>query len=189
MTVRFMHPHVARGNDCYSTPPVAVEALLRVEDLPFQVWEPAAGHGPIVTTLREAGHRVVASDVLHYDFELDFEADFLSVKKAPPGVEAICTNPPYQIVNQFTRHALALVPRVYLLLRLSFLASVSRTDILEERGLARVHVFRNRLPALHRDGWVGNRVSNPIDYAWLFWDRGHVGPAIFNRILWTADAS
>jgi len=36
-------------------PPVAVEALLRVEQIPHFVWEPACGPGAIVNVLRAAG--------------------------------------------------------------------------------------------------------------------------------------
>jgi hypothetical protein len=39
-------------------------------------------------------------------------------------------------------HALDLVPRVVLLMRLAFLESESRGDVLERRGLRAVHVFR-----------------------------------------------
>jgi hypothetical protein len=57
-----------RGLDLYETPPVAVEALLRYEKLPHQIWEPAAGRGAIVRVLRNAGHAVIASDVHDYGF-------------------------------------------------------------------------------------------------------------------------
>jgi hypothetical protein len=35
------HPIAVRKDDLYETPPVAVQALLRVESLPESVWEPA----------------------------------------------------------------------------------------------------------------------------------------------------
>jgi hypothetical protein len=180
--IALRHPHRDRGNDCYSTPPVAVDALLAVESLPYRIWEPAGGHGNIVHVLRDADHVVIASDIMHYTFSLDFEDDFLRVAKAPAGVEAIVINPPFKITTEFTRHALDLVLRVYLLLRLAFLESTSRTDILEQRGLASVHVFRNRLPMLHRDGWTGNKASSAIPFAWFCWDRHHVGDATIKRI-------
>jgi len=41
------HPLAERGDDLYETPPVAVEALLRVDRIPRRVWEPACGHGAI----------------------------------------------------------------------------------------------------------------------------------------------
>jgi hypothetical protein len=176
------HALAERGADLYETPPCAVEALLSVEHLPHGIWEPAAGRGAIVNVLRNHGHAVTASDLIDYGFSLDFAGDFLATAKAPADCEAIVTDPPYQIADQFARHALDLAPRVYLLLRLAFLESERRRDILEQRGLRAVHVFRKRLPMMHRDGWEGPRASSSISFAWFCWDRGHTGPATFNRI-------
>jgi hypothetical protein len=175
------HQLSERGADLYETPPVAVEALLLVEQLSDRVWEPAAGRGAIVRALRYCGHTVIASDVINYG-DLDFVRDFLAESKMPAGCEAICTNPPYRLANEFARHALDLSPKVYLLLRLAFLESVKRTEILEHRGLARVHVFRRRLPFMHRDGWTGARASSAIPFAWFVFDRSHRGPTVIDRI-------
>jgi hypothetical protein len=176
------HALSERGADLYSTPPCAVEALLLVEQLPRSVWEPAAGRGAIVNVLRDCGHTVIASDIHDYGFALHFVGDFLAQKKAPAGCEAICTNPPYQIATEFVAHALDLAPRVYMLLRLAFLESVKRTEILERRGLARVHVFRSRLPMMNRDSWTGPRASSAIAFAFFVWDRNHRGPTTVDRI-------
>jgi hypothetical protein len=177
------HSRAARKFDLYETPPVAVEALLTVENLSHWIWEPCAGRGAIAKILRDRGHAVICSDLIQYDdFPLHFVADFLLQTKAPVGCDAILTNPPYGIVTEFTRHALDLVPRVYLLLRLAFLESVRRTDVLEQRGLARVHVFRKRLPMMNRDGWNGPRASSAIPFAWFVFDRNHVGATTIDRI-------
>jgi hypothetical protein len=176
------HALSERGADLYATPPCAVEALLRVEKLPHWIWEPAAGRGAIVNVLRDRGHAVIASDLIEYGFPLHFVGDFLSQTKMPAGCEAILTNPPYQIADKFTRHALELAPKVYLLLRLAFLESIRRTDILERRGLARVHIFRSRLPFMHRDSWKGPRASSAIAFAWFCFDRDHRGPTVLDRI-------
>jgi hypothetical protein len=176
------HPLVERGADLYETPPCAVEALLRIERLPHCIWEPAAGRGAIVQVMRDHGHAVIASDITDYGFALDFVTDFLTTTAMPAGCEAILTNPPYQIADQFTRHALGLAPRVYLLPRLAFLESVGRTDVLEQRGLCAVHVFRNRIPMMHRDGWAGPRASSAMPFAWFVWDRDHRGPPTIRRI-------
>jgi hypothetical protein len=178
------HAHSERGLDLYETAPCAVEALLRVEQLPRHVWEPATGRNAISDVLRAHGHHVVASDIVDYGVPLDFVADFLTTKKMPAGCSAICTNPPYQIATDFARHALDLAPHVYLLCRLAFLESKKRTDILEHRGLARVFIFRDRLPMMHRDGWSGPRASNSMAFAWLLWNRQHRGPAELRRISW-----
>jgi len=176
------HSQAERGLDLYETPESAVEALLHAETLPLTVWEPACGRGAIVRMLRARGHTVVTSDIADYGFPLDFVADFLTTVLPPKGCGAIVTNPPYQIATEFTCHALDLAPRVYLLLRLAFLESIRRTDVVERRGLARVHVFRRRLPMMHRDGWTGPRAASAIAFAWFCWDRDHRGPAIVDRI-------
>ena len=176
------HSLAERGLDLYETPALAVEALLRVETLPLSIWEPAAGRGAIVRVLRAHGHTVITSDITNHGFPLDFVGNFLTTILPKKGCGAIITNPPYQIATEFTRHALDLAPHVYLLLRLAFLESVCRTDILEHRGLSRVHVFRRRLPMMHRDGWNGPRASSAIPFAWFCWNREHRGPAVIDRI-------
>jgi hypothetical protein len=178
------HSFAERGNDCYSTPAVAVDALLAAESLPYRIWEPAAGHGNIVCVLRDAGHAVIASDVIHYTFALDFEADFLRETRAPAGIELILTNPPYKRAAEFVDHALTLCPRVIMLCRLAFLESECRSEILDVGTLAAVHVFRNRLPMMHRDGWSGPRASSAMPFAWFVWDRNHQGPTTLDRISW-----
>ena len=177
------HRHAERGADLYETPPIAVEALLAAETLPHWIYEPCAGRGAIANVLRDRGHAVICSDLVRYDgFQLHFVGDFMQQTKAPVGCDAIITNPPYRIATEFARHALELAPRVYLLLRLAFLESVRRTDLLERRGLARVHVFRKRMPFMHRDGWNGPRASSAIPFAWFVWSHDHRGPAVIDRI-------
>jgi hypothetical protein len=175
------HSDTERGLDLYETPESAVVALLRIETLPLRIWEPAAGRGAIVNVLRAHGRHVIASDVADYGFPLDFASDFLTTTLPPRGCGAIVTNPPYQFAEQFVAHALGLCPRVIMLLRLAFLESERRTNILEQRGLARIHVFRKRLPMMHRDGWTGPRASSAIPFAWFCWDRDHCGPTTIDR--------
>lgn len=179
------HAKADRGDDFYETPPYATSALLcAVEELPHWIWEPCAGNGAIARVLRDRGHAVIASDIVAREFALHFVADFFSLKKAPVNCTTIISNPPYKHADHFVRHALDLVPHVHLLLRLAFLESVRRTDVLEHRGLRTVRVFRNRLPMMHRDGWAGPRASSSIAFAWLSWDRDHHGPTLIERISW-----
>jgi len=182
------HTHAERGLDLYETPAVAVEALLRVERLPHRIWEPACGRGAIVNVLRAHGHEVVASDIADYGLPITppgyYGRDFLLETKAPEGTEAIVTNPPFMIAEKFVARALDLAPLAIMLLRLAFLESERRRHILEDRGLARVHVFRKRLPMMHRDGWEGRKASSGMAFAWFVWERDHAGPATIDRISW-----
>ena len=138
---------------------------------------------------RSAGHTVIENDIVDYGQGQDSVQDFLDLKPAwADEIDAVVTNPPYRLAQQFVRHALTLCPHVFMLLRLTFYESERRTDVLERAGLTRVHVFRNRLPMMHRDGWTGNRVSNPTAFAWFVWERGYTGKPEFDRISWNRGA-
>jgi hypothetical protein len=178
------HPHAERGLDLYQTPPVATEALLRVEKIPHGVWECAAGKGAITRVLQAHGHHVVSSDIFDYG-GLDFVGDFLKQTQMPDGCDCILTNPPFKIIGKFVAHALELAPLVVMLGRLAFYESVRRTPILEGAGLARIHCFRKRPPMMHRDDWRGRKANSGMAFAWYIWIRGYNnGPTIIDRISW-----
>jgi len=179
------HPNSARGNDLYETPEVATLALLAVEPLPPKILEPACGRSAISKVLRAAGHTVIENDIVDYGLSQDRVQDFLEITPGEiDGIDGVVTNPPFRLAQQFVRHALTLCPHVFMLLRLSFFESERRRDVLENAGLIRVHVFRNRLPMMHRDGWTGNRSTSTVAYAWFVWERGYSGNAEFDRISW-----
>jgi len=178
------HFQSERGLDLYETPPEATLALLKHEQLPYRIWEPACGPGAIARLLVDAGHMVMATDITDYGTEDQTGiADFLHTTRCPSN--AIVTNPPYNMADKFVRHALKLHPdKVVMLLRLAFLESERRTGILENAGLARVYLFRNRLPMMHRHGWKGRRASSSIPFAWYVWERGYAGLPVVHRISW-----
>lgn len=183
-------PLAERGMDLYETPECAVRALLEVERIPPGiVWEPACGPGAIARALRSAGHMVYSTDLVDYSSPDQDAArvDFLMEHQLPSlaAIGSIITNPPYMNGEAFVLHALTFgVAKVCMLLRLAFLESQRRTTILEKAGLARVHVFRNRLPRMHRGGWKGNKTSSSIAFAWFVWCHGHTGPTELHRISW-----
>jgi len=178
-------PLAERKDDLYETHPAAVRALMKAAELPSFIWEPACGPGAIVRTLREGGHTVWATDLADYGCPLsESGVDFLLERQTRVDVEAIVTNPPFKLAGEFVEHALHLCPRVFMLLRLAFMESERRTGILDTGKLARVYVFRNRLPMMHRDGWTGNKVSNATAFAWFEWNRAHSGPTELRRISW-----
>jgi hypothetical protein len=153
-----------RGDDLYETPACAVHALLAVEPVPLTVWEPACGPGAIVSILRTSGRAVV---------------DFLMECKAPGGVPAIVTNPPFKLADEFASHALGLVPEVYLLLRGAFLEGMrwyrpeeSKRGLGLRDHLVRVWMFAPRLPFMHRHGHEGKKNSNSgMPFAWFVFHR------------------
>lgn len=182
-------PYADRGLDVYQTPSVAVEALLRADGdrVPQFIWEPACGPGSIVRALKASGRAVWATDVvrysgLHQDDELDFLRPGIAINRS---VKGIVTNPPFMHANDFVRLACERVTYVAMLLRLAYLeGAVRRPAVMNDGTLARVYVFENRLPMMHRNGWTGPKASNPTAYAWYIFERGHVGPAELHRIAW-----
>lgn len=190
--------------DCYDTPPVAVQALLKVEKLPHKIWEPACGTGNIVLPLRAAGHSVIATDLNDRGCPNSLSrVDFLfcgrpywpacgcGTQSGPHTCECACdaivTNPPFALAEKFVAAALRdRASLVIMLLRLAFLESARRSHILDSAGLARIHVFANRLPMMHRKGWEGKKANSGMAFAWFVWQRGHIGPASIDRIYWEA---
>lgn len=183
------HALADRGNDLYETPAVAIQALMRAEKLPRRIWEPAAGRGAIVRPLQAAGHDVLGTDLVDYGAGYAGGVDFLIPGIAESyfsGQEAIVTNPPFKNAPEFVERALTFVPYVAMLLRLAFLESEARRFILDEAPLARVRVFRKRLPMMHRDGWEGKHSNSGMAFAWFIWKRDHIGPTELHRISWEA---
>jgi hypothetical protein len=177
-----------RRDDVYETPAEAVAALLRVEDVPPVVWEPACGPGAIARVLRAHGRRVIATDLLdHASPDQDaIRWDFLLERSAPPGCDCIVTNPPFKLAGKFVEHALRLCPRVIMFLRLDFIEGARRSSILDCGRLARIYVFADRVPMMHRVGYQGRQLDKSrICFAWFVWDRNHHGDAALRRI-WSA---
>lgn len=168
-----VHAVSERGNDLYETPEVAVRALLKVECIPLTVWEPCCGPGAIVRVLRNTGRAVIATDLVNYGCpDSKANIDFLMERSAPDGVPAIVTNPPFKLAEEFVEHAIALVPEVYMLMRVAFLEGLRWEQKGFRKHLARVHVFAPRLPMMHRHGWDGPVNSNSgMAFAWFAFQR------------------
>lgn len=175
-------------DDLYETPDVAIAALCRMKDLPSRVWEPACGPGQIVRFLRAEGHDVVATDLVDYGCE-DSTArrDFLMERSAPDGVQAIVTNPPFKLAEQFAVQAKRFAPETHMLLRLAFLEGLRW-----KRGLAdeleSVLIFAPRLPFMHRHDYDGPRHSNSgMPFAWFSWRLGYTGKPTIDWVNWRED--
>lgn len=176
-------PLSERGHDLYETPDVAVHALMEVEDLPMEIWEPACGPGRIVNVLRGAGRKVHATDLVDYGCP-DSESGIDFLMERVPRAPTILTNPPFKLAGEFAAHALKLCPTVIMLLRLAFIESVRRSNVLDHGDLHKVYVFANRLPMMHRAGWEGRKANSGMAFAWFVWDRHHNGPTELRRIQW-----
>ena len=181
------HALKARKDDLYETPVEATRALLRHVPLPVHVWEPAAGRGAIARELRAAGHAVLATELVPYEGAAGWiltGVDFL-MERRPTSVQAIVTNPPYKLADQFVRHGLSLGLPVIVLLRLMAIEGTKRSDIVDGH-LHEVWAGRERLPFMHRDGWEGPKNANSgAPFAWfVFRPEKRTGPIALHRMSW-----
>lgn len=184
------HALKARRDDLYETPRLATLALLRVEKLAPCIWEPAAGRGAIARELIAAGHHVEMTDLVAHpgaDAGIVSGVDFL-METSPPRADIgdIVTNPPFKIGDEFVRRGLSLAPRVIVLLRLMAIEGRNRSDLVD-RHLRRVWAGVERLPAMHREGWEGNKLAGSgAPFAWFVFEAAPRGdaPIELRRMSW-----
>jgi hypothetical protein len=198
MRVRSRHSAEDRGLQLYETVPVATRAMLANVDLPHGLWEPHCGKGALADVLLDAGHAVYCSDIVDRGYPLQAATgNFLKSTGCPQGIEGIVMNPPFATAALHVKHALQLCPFVVALLPLAFLeagnekteAGRARLWCLDRGHLAKVLVFIERLPMMHRDGWQGKLSTSNVPYAWFVFSGDHQGDAIVRRISWRDLAS
>ena len=98
-------PKVARSGDATKslpfdrcqTPAYALDPLLPYIPRDWVIWEPAAGEGNIVKTLRSRGYTVIGSDLLTEGIGDEVKGGRNFFTWQPPHFDAIVTNPPYSV--------------------------------------------------------------------------------------------
>jgi hypothetical protein len=118
MTYSYM-PQAEKQKRLYCTPPHIVKALLKREEFPGSIWEPAAGRGDIVKTLWDCNCADVhASDITDWGFRPCQIEDFL---KSTSTSDSLITNPPFDLKAAFLEHAKKVVKhKIALLLPVEF---------------------------------------------------------------------
>lgn len=159
--------------DYYSTPPSAVEWLLKYEKFSNNVWECACGEGKISETLKEHGFNVKSSDIHNYGYDDTEIIDF--TKAATKWGGDIITNPPYMNVIPFVQKAYELCENKFaMLLKIQFLETIQRhKSIFSKIPPARVYVFTKRISCL-KNGTLKDSGS-AVCYCWFVWDKKYTG--------------
>lgn len=120
--------------DLYPTPVDGTESLIEVlkgmkrsDGTPIQtIWEPACGDGRLARVLEWHGFKVIATDIRDFPGYGYGGLDFL--RESPGGkwgwavgeIDAIVTNPPFSLAEEFIRRALSYTPNVAMLLKQTF---------------------------------------------------------------------
>jgi hypothetical protein len=152
-----------KERDSYETPPWVTEAL-RPHLPPLRmVWEPACGSGAMARVLQAWGLSVIATDIAD-------GIDFLAQEARP--VDAIISNPPYALAQEFIEHALRLTKVVAMLLRTDFDHARTRQHL-----FSGCSAFAKKLVLTKRIVWFDAPGAAPsFNHAWYIWDWNHQGP-------------
>jgi len=145
--------------------------LFDVELFEGQIVDPACGWGTIVINAHEKGYEdAVGFDIVDRGFGTGAQ-DFL---KCTETFNNIVTNPPFNLIEQFTIHAVQ-----HSLRKTAVICPVSRLPAahwLKGLHLARVWLMTPRpsMPPGHYIAAGGKVGGGRVDYAWLVFERGYV---------------
>jgi len=160
-----------KERDLYETPHWVTHALILHLPLPlWKIWEPACGSGKMADVLDGVAH-TIGTDVHNGD-------DFLLMVGPEVGEipDAIITNPPYELAQEFIERALWLMEDnagcVAMLLRCDYDHAKSRTHLFRD-----CPAFAKKLVLMRRIKWFENTKGSPsFNHAWFIWDWKHDGP-------------
>jgi hypothetical protein len=158
-----------KANDLYETPAWVTRALIpHIRRDIRLIWEPACGSGKMVRELCDG------LDCLVYGSDISGKhpVDFL---QSCDNAEAIITNPPYGLADEFIQRGLTATARdqgmVAMLLRTDFDHAQTRQHLFQSKQ------FAKKLVLLRRIRWFENTTGSPsYNHAWFIWDWKHQGP-------------
>ncbi len=170
--------------DLYPTPVDGTESLIpvlkamkRPDGSPIKtIWEPACGDGRMARVLEWHGFRVIATDIREFPGYGYGGLDFL--RDTPGGkwgwavgeIDAIVTNPPFSLAEEFIRRALSYTPNVAMLLKQTFWNVGGRS-----KGLWVDHTPDLELKLTWRLAFLKNERGNSplMDCMWNVWNGGN----------------
>ncbi len=159
-----------RELDFYPTPPEVTHALMQFLNFePLKIWEPACGNGAMSIVLEEYGHQVTSTDLRHTGYGHG-GIDFLDSCKL--GFDAIITNPPFAISEQFIRHALKQADVVAMVLKSQYWHASKRVDLFTEHPPAFVLAMTWRPDFLFDQRSDGRRAAPTMECHWTIWMKG-----------------
>lgn len=173
-----------KASDYYPTPVDGTESLIEVlkgmkrsDGTPIKtIWEPACGDGRLARVLEWHGFRVIATDIREFPGYGYGGLDFL--RESPGGkwgwavgeIDAIVTNPPFSLAEEFIRRALSYTPNVAMLLKQTFWNVGGRS-----KGLWVDHTPDLELKLTWRLAFLqSERGNSPLmDCMWNVWNGGN----------------
>ena len=152
--------------DYYPTPPDATQGLLGSLNLPknMTVWECACGNGAMSKVLEDYGFNVMSSDIREDCGYGESGVDFFKETRV---CDAIITNPPFGVAQEFIEKALKDAPIVCMLLKAHYWHTKKRFSLFQSNPPSFV------LPLTWRPNFMQERGKSPtMDFQWSVWVDG-----------------
>lgn len=170
------HTAIREENDYYATDPKAIHLLLQHEQFNPNIWECACGEGNLSKALKEHGYNVYSTDLVDRGYQDDI-IDFLETNNKWFG--DIITNPPFKYTNEFIFKSLESIDygnKVAMFLKINYLSGIKRyKEIYSKFPPYRVYVFTGRV-ACSKNNDPALFKNNAMDYCWMIWEKGMIGP-------------
>lgn len=166
-----------RELDYYPTPKEVTVALIAFLDLPASrvIWEPACGDGAMTTVFKYFGYSVIETDIIHGN-------DYLSEPSRK--CDAIITNPPFYLSEQFIRKAITEAPIVAMLLKSQYWHAAKRYDLFKAHPPSYVCPLTWRPDFLEHTRMPGDKKGAPtMEVAWSIWKRGSKHETIYHPLI------
>ena len=163
-----------RELDYYPTPPEATHALMKflsgkgIVKRESLVWEPACGNGSMSSVISEYVDDVHSTDIRGTGFGSG-GVDFLS---ATFDCDAVITNPPFALSEQFIVHALKQAPVVAMLLKSQYWHAQKRVELFNKNRPAYVLPLTWRPDFLFDQRADGVKGAPTMEVHWTVWVDG-----------------
>ena len=164
-----------RALDFYPTPRNVTVALMDFLNLPkdFVVWEPACGSHAMSSVIEEYGHTVIATDII-------YDQDYLTTHVK---ADAIITNPPFNLSEQFIEKAVNESWIVALLLKSQYWHGAKRLKLFEKYPPVYVLPLTWRPDFLEHERKIGDKKGSPtMEVAWSVWNLGSNQETIYKPL-------
>lgn len=161
-------------HDYYATQPIAIEWLMKIENLNKNIWECACGEGHLAKPLLAAGYNVKCTDLIDRGFGVG-GVDFLLQTERYNG--DIIANPPYKFAQDFIEKALDLIEngnKVCMFLKVQFLEGKRRRELYDKTPPKTIWVSTSRIQC----GKNGVFKDSMVAYAWYVWEKGYEGETV-----------
>ncbi len=169
------------ADDWYVEPTFTVEALIAAHPFHGVILDPACGQGTIPAAFSRAGFRTIACDLRDRGYPGTIVSDFMD-PRINTRVENIVCNPPYSIAVPFIQRARERATRdVAALLRLDFLATKTRMDLVNEASAIYIMAKRPNMPP---GGSTVRAGGGRQDFCWIVWSRTRLLPMPLLRSIW-----